>query len=73
MSVTIEYESSNGYRGVLYGKSSLIIWDPNGNTSMHTGSRNIETYDELVKVVDEWPETLKLLQEVIRYDSKRDT
>lgn len=73
MSVTIEYTSSNGYRGVIYGKSSLIIWDTNGNMSMHTGSRNIETYDELVKVVDECPETLKLLQEVIRYDSKRNS
>lgn len=73
MNKEFEYKSPNGYRGVIYGRSSLVIWDPYGDTSMHTGSRNIETYDELVKVVDEWPETLKKLQEVISNDRQRDS
>lgn len=60
----VEYTSQNGYTGVLYGESSLSIYAPDGKESMHTGSRNINTYEELVKVVDEHPKFLKMLQSI---------
>lgn len=60
----VKYTSPNGYTGVLYGESSLIIYAPDGTESMHTGSRNINTYEELVKVVDEHPNFLKMLQSI---------
>ena len=61
MSDTIKYTSPNGYTGVLYGKSSLAIYKPDGTMSMHTGSRNINTYAELVKIVEEHPKFKEML------------
>ena len=60
----IEYTSENGYKGVLYGKSSFVIYDSAGRMVLHTGVRNIHTYDELVKQVDSYPEFRKLLLDV---------
>lgn len=57
----IEYVSENGYTGVLYGKSSFVIYDSIGRMVFHTGFRNINTYDELVKQVEAYPEFRKLL------------
>lgn len=62
MSKNIEYTSSNGYRGVLYGESSLVILNPDGTESIHTGRRAINTYEELVKIVDEHPRFLEMLR-----------
>ncbi len=61
MKEEIKYTSANGYTGVLYGKKSLIIYNPDGTESFHTGSRAINTYDELVKTVDEHPQFLEML------------
>lgn len=62
MTETIKYTSSNGYTGVLYGERSLAIFNPDGTESMHTGSRNINTYEELVKAVDDHPRLIKMLR-----------
>lgn len=59
----LEYKSSNGYTGLLYGKSSLSIYDADDNEVMHTGSRSINTFKELVKFVDEFPAKRKKLDE----------
>lgn len=64
MSNTIKYTSDNGYTGVLYGKSSMVIYKPDGTESMHTGSRSINTYEELVKVVDKHPKFIEMLRKV---------
>ena len=61
MSETIKYTSSNGYTGVLYGKSSLVIYDKDGKLSLHTGFRTANTYEELVEVVEEHPQFLKMI------------
>lgn len=61
MSDTIKYTSDNGYTGVLYGQASLAIYNPDGTESMHTGSRNINTYEELVRIVDEHPKFIEML------------
>ena len=59
--IRIEYTSENGYTGVLYGKLSFVIHDSAGRMVFHTGFRNINTYDELVKQVEAYPELRKLL------------
>lgn len=63
MKPTIKYTSPNGYTGILYGESSLAVFKPDGTESLHTGRRNIETYEELVKLVDDHPNLLKILLE----------
>lgn len=60
---TIKYTSKNGYTGVLYGRSSLAIYNKDGKEVMHTGFRNINTYEELVEEVESFPEFMKLLNE----------
>ena len=64
MSDTIKYTSPNGYTGVLYGKSSLAIYDCDGKMKLHTGFRSIHTYDELVTMVDKYPEFLEMLTKI---------
>lgn len=61
---TIKYTSKNGYTGVLYGRSSLAIYNKDGKEVMHTGFRKINTYEELVETVETFPEFLELLKGV---------
>lgn len=70
MSDTIKYTSDNGYTGVLYGQSSLSIYNPDGTESMHTGFRNINTYEELVRIVDEHPKFMEMLRKVAESEDK---
>ena len=59
MNNIIDYTSPNGYRGVLYGKSSMVIYDRNGVECLHTSSRTPNTLEELQEFVDgfeEFPE-----------------
>ena len=59
----IEYKSPNGYRGVLYGKASMSVYDADGKEVLHTGSRKPNTLDELKEVVEKMPETIRVLEE----------
>lgn len=65
---TIEYKSPNGFCGRLYGKSSLIIYLPDGELRFHTGFRNINTYEELKEMVDDFPAFEKNLSRLLRAD-----
>lgn len=56
MNKKIKYTSKNGYTGVMYGKSSLVILDENGKEVFHTGSRTCNTYEELIEQVDTFSE-----------------
>ena len=58
----ISYKHPNGYTGTLYGKSSLIVHDINGREVFHTGSRNINTFEELVNWLDSFPELIKIIK-----------
>ena len=49
----------NGYSGILYGKSSLAIYDDHGIEIIHTGYRTINTEKELYDVLEKFPEVLK--------------
>lgn len=59
---TSKYTSANGYTGILYGRSSLAIFDKNGKEVMHSGFTSIRTYEELVEEVDGFPEFLEMLE-----------
>jgi len=62
---TIEYTSDNGYKGVLYGERSFAIYEvESGKCKLHTGFRNINTYDELVKQVEDFPRFSERLEKV---------
>ncbi len=61
MTETIEYKSANGYSGMLFGKSSMLIFDPAGKESLHTGTRSINTFEELKEAVDTYPELIGVL------------
>ena len=52
--MTIKYKSENGYEGMLYGESSMVIRDPEGNEVFHSGFRTINTEAELKAEVDGW-------------------
>lgn len=56
MDKVIDYTGENGYRGVMYGKSSMAVYDKNGVEKFHTGSRKIDTLEELKEFVEEFEE-----------------
>ena len=57
----IQYTSENGYMGILYGKSSMSIYYPDGKEAIHTGNRTPQTLSELMHVVDEMPDFMEML------------
>lgn len=62
MSERIEYRSENGYRGVLYGKSSMSIKDKDDNEVLHTGFRSVNTLEELKEAVETMPKLMEMHQ-----------
>lgn len=54
----------NGYKGRLYGESSLIVFDKDDNEVLHTGFRNCETKEELYELLEGMPEFFKGLEGV---------
>lgn len=60
----IKYKSENGYSGVLYGKSSMAIYNPEGREVFHTGFRrkSINSLKELKEHVDTFPEFEEMLR-----------
>lgn len=62
MSKNISYTHPNGYTGLLYGKSSLVVQNSEGRDVFHTGFRNINTLDELKGWLDDFPQFVGLLE-----------
>lgn len=52
----IKVDHQNGFSGVLYGESSMSIYDKDGHEVIHTGSRNINTEKELRDLLERLPE-----------------
>lgn len=50
----IEYKHTNGYSARLYGKSSMSIYF-NGKEVMHTGFRSVNTKDEVMGMLENYP------------------
>lgn len=68
--MTIKYKSENGYEGMLYGESSMVIRDPKGNEVFHSGFRTINTEAELKEFVDDMPNKQKGLLDFYKAMSK---
>ena len=62
------YTSPNGYKGLLYGESSLKVLDHWGKVVFNTQHSNVKNYTELVEFVNEFPKMrkglLKLYEEL---------
>ena len=68
----IKYKSENGFEGILYGESSMVIRDPEGNEVFHTGFRNINTEAELKAEVDGWTNKSHRLLDFYKKMSERE-
>lgn len=55
------YKHKNGYSAKLYGKSSMIIYRPDGTKFSHTCSRNVNTEVEVMQLLEEQQEFEKIL------------
>ena len=67
----IMVEHENRYYGCLYGKSSMSIFKDNKEV-LHTGSRNINTPDELYEILSEMPSFIEKLENVDFDDEEED-
>jgi hypothetical protein len=62
MKKVVAIHHDNGYTGIMYGESSLVVKDTaTGREIFHTGFRNINTEAELMDFLDSFPEFLELL------------
>ena len=62
----LEYTNNlTGYTGVLYGKSSFLVRDKEGNEIFHTGFRTFDSYDELKDAVDYFVDPAILIEKII--------
>lgn len=62
----IKVEHPNGYFGILFGKSIMMIYEKGGHEVLHTSSRNIHTEEELYELLGRMPEMRKKLTEVFK-------
>ena len=67
----IMVEHENGYHGCLYGKSSMSIFKGNKQV-LHTGSRNINTPDELYEILSEMQSFMEKLENIDFDDEEED-
>ena len=58
----ITYTSKNGYTGILYSKSQMVIRDRYEKEVLHTAKRNVNTIEELIECVDTFPEFMEVLE-----------
>lgn len=68
----IVYQSSNGYKGMLYGESSMSIYGPDGARIFDTKFRNINTLEELQDFVDNYDTMRGSLRDLYKNFSQND-
>lgn len=66
------YQSSNGYKGMLYGESSMSIYGPDGARIFDTKFRNINTLEELKEYVDNYDTMRGGLKDLYKSFSQND-
>lgn len=66
------YQSSNGYKGMLYGESSMSIYGPDGARIFDTKFRNINTLEELQDYVDNYDTMRGSLRDLYKNFSQND-
>ena len=64
----ISYVSTNGYKGIIYGKSSVKVIDHTGKEVFNASNTSFRTIAELKEFVDDFPNQreglLKLYEEL---------
>lgn len=68
----MRYRHENGYSAELYGKSSMIIFRPDGKEYLHTGRRNVNTESEVMELLEVQPELDRMFSEAFN-DIMNDT
>ena len=68
----MRYRHENGYSAELFGKSSMIIFRPDGKECLHTGRRNVNTEEEVMELLEMQPELDRMFSEVFN-DIMNDT
>lgn len=61
----IKVEHPNGYLGILYGESSMSIYDENGHECLHTGSRKVQTETELYELLEGMPNLKEMCRQIV--------
>lgn len=69
----VKVEHPNGYSGILYGESSMSIYDKDGHEVMHTGFRTPQTEEELYEVLETMPKFVKIMADVVLEDDDDDS
>lgn len=54
----------NGYSGMMYGESSLTVFDSHMRKVLHTGSRNVKTAEELYTTLELMPGFMSLIEKI---------
>lgn len=66
--VMISYTSTNGYKGIIYGESSIKVFDNTGKEVFHARNTSYRNIQELKEFVDDFPNQreglLKLYEEL---------
>lgn len=66
--IMISYTSTNGYKGIIYGESSLKVFDHTGKEVFHARNTSYRNIQELKEFVDDFPNQreglLKLYEEL---------
>lgn len=57
----LQYKHKNGYTAVLYGSRGLMVRDSEGKEIFHTAFRSVNTEEEVMQFLEEFPEFYKLL------------
>ena len=58
-----EYKHPNGFSAKLYGYSSMSVFYE-GEEVMHTGFRTANTENEVMELLEEYPEFMKLIRKL---------
>lgn len=64
----IKVEHPNGYLGILYGESSMSIYDESGHEVLHTGNRNVNTEAELNELLEGMPDFVEIMADIVLDD-----
>lgn len=64
----VKVNHPNGYSGMLYGESSMVIYDENGHECLHTGSRNVQTETELYELLEGMPKFVEIMADIVLDD-----
>lgn len=61
----IKVSHPNGYTGILYGRSSMIIFDEHSNKLLHTGYSSVKTPRDLYRILESMPDLAGILPDII--------